>query len=125
MRIGVCRRSIGWFQTKGRAMKTKLIGGVALGLFILGIAGMLASRSVSAEGDVAKGAFSGPRYTVGETEGHNLIVTDNQKEILYFYTIDKDAKVGADLKLRGQVDLKQVGQKVIKPENVHLQKERE
>jgi hypothetical protein len=65
---------------------------------------------------------TGPRYTVIETEGHNLIVTDNKMNTLYFYTIDKDAKIGSDLKLRGQVDLKQVGKKVIKPENVHLQK---
>jgi hypothetical protein len=64
-----------------------------------------------------------PRYTVVETEGHNLIVTDNRSNILYFYTIDKDAKIGSELKLRGQVNLKQVGGKVIKPENVRLRKE--
>jgi hypothetical protein len=64
-----------------------------------------------------------PHYTVVETEGHNLIVTDNRKDTLYFYTIDKDAKIGSELKLRGQVDLEQVGKKVIKPENVHLRKE--
>jgi len=103
-------------------MKTKWIGGAAVLVVILGIAGMLATRSVRAEGDAAKGAFSGPRYSVVETEGHNLIVTDNQKEMLYFYTIDKDAKIGSELKLRGQVDLKQVGKKEIKPENVHLRK---
>ena len=57
-----------------------------------------------------------------ETEGHNLLVTDNRAEILYFYTIDKDAKIGSDLKLRGQIDLKQVGKKVITPENVDLKK---
>jgi hypothetical protein len=65
---------------------------------------------------------SGPRYTVVETEGHNLIVTDNRTNTLYFYTIDKDAKIGSPLKLRGQLDLKQVGKKVLKPENVHLRK---
>jgi hypothetical protein len=64
-----------------------------------------------------------PNYTVVETEGHNLIVTDNQTNTLYFYTIDKDAKIGSPLKLRGQVNLKQVGKKEIKPENVHLRKE--
>jgi hypothetical protein len=69
------------------------------------------------------GATAAPRYTVVETEGHNLIVTDNQSNILYFYTVEKDAKIGSELKLRGQVNLKQVGQKVIKPENVHLRKE--
>jgi hypothetical protein len=55
-----------------------------------------------------------PRYSVVETEGHNLIVTDNQKNTLYFYTIGKDKKIGDDLELRGTVDLKQVGHKKIK-----------
>jgi hypothetical protein len=59
-----------------------------------------------------------PRYTVGDTEGHNLIVTDNQTNTLYYYTIDKDAKVGSDLKLRGSVDLTQVGKPTIKPKTV-------
>jgi hypothetical protein len=67
-------------------------------------------------------AGTGPHYTVVATEGHNLIVTDNKTNIVYFYTIDKDAKIGSDLKLRGQVDLKQVGKKVIKLENVNIQK---
>ena len=66
--------------------------------------------------DTATGSF--PRYTVVETEGHNLIVTDNQSNTLYFYTIDKDAKIGSDLKLRGSIDLKQVGKPVIKPSRV-------
>jgi hypothetical protein len=61
------------------------------------------------------GMTYGPRYTVGDTEGHNLIVTDNKTNMLYFYTIDKDAKIGSDLKLRGTIDLNQVGKKVIKP----------
>jgi hypothetical protein len=74
-------------------------------------------RRVDLEGQGA------PRYTVVETQGHNLIVTDNRSNTLYFYTIDKDAKIGSDLKLRGQVDLTQVGKKVIKPTNVHLQKD--
>jgi hypothetical protein len=99
-------------------MKTKWISGAALGLLILGIAGMVASRSVSAQAEAGKGASGAPHYTVVETEGHNLIVTDNHSNTLYFYTIEKDAKIGSELKLRGQVDLKHVGKKVIKPENV-------
>jgi hypothetical protein len=61
------------------------------------------------------GGSTSPRYTVNDTEGHNLIVTDNQTNTLYFYTIDKDAKVGSELKLRGSIDLTQVGRPVIKP----------
>ncbi|HYV34139.1 MAG TPA: hypothetical protein VE988_00460, partial [Gemmataceae bacterium] len=59
---------------------------------------------------------TGPHYTVVETQGHNLLVTDNKTNKLYFYTIDKDKEIGSDLKLRGSIDLNQVG----KPEiNVH------
>lgn len=104
-------------------MKANLISGVVAGVIVLAGAGLFVSRGVSArEEGPAKQGLS-PRYTVVETEGHNLIVTDNQKETLYFYTIEKDAKIGSDLKLRGTVDLKQVGNEVIKPSNVKLRKE--
>jgi hypothetical protein len=65
---------------------------------------------------------SGARYTVVETEGHNLIVTDNATNTLYFYTVDKGEAPGADLKLRGTVDLSQVGKPVIKPKAINIQK---
>jgi hypothetical protein len=58
---------------------------------------------------------SGPHYTVIDTEGHNLIVTDNESNTLYFYTIDKDKPIGSDLKLRGTLDLNQVGKATLKP----------
>ncbi len=74
---------------------------------------VLMARSPSSGADPAP--TSGPRYTVIDTEAHNLIVTDNQSNTLYFYTIDKDKEVGADLKLRGSLDLNQVGKPVIKP----------
>jgi hypothetical protein len=61
------------------------------------------------------GGSASPRYTVIDTEGHNLIVTDNRNNTLYFYTIDKDAKIGSELKLRATMDLTQVGKPVIKP----------
>jgi hypothetical protein len=64
----------------------------------------------------------GPHYTVVHTEGHNLIVTDNQDNVLYFYTIDKDKEIGSELKLRGKVDLNQVGKPEIKPVNVNIEK---
>jgi hypothetical protein len=59
--------------------------------------------------------LTGPRYSVVETEAHNLIVTDNKNNTVYFYTIDKDKEVGSDLKLRGTIDLNHVGKTVIKP----------
>ena len=56
-----------------------------------------------------------PRYTVIDTEGHNLIVTDNQTNTLFFYTIDKDKEVGSELKLRATLDLNLVGKPSLKP----------
>jgi hypothetical protein len=56
-----------------------------------------------------QGGAGGPRYTVVETQGHNLLVTDNGTNTIYYYTIDKDKEIGSDLKLRASVDLTQVG----------------
>jgi hypothetical protein len=89
-------------------------------LFVVGavfIAGalLLTNREPAlGQGGKGGGGGGGPRYTVVETQGHNLLVTDNQKNMVYFYTVDKDEKVGADLKLRASVDLTQVGTDVIK-----------
>lgn len=66
-----------------------------------------------AQRDSSSGA--NPRYSIVETQGHNLIVADNQSNTLFFYTIDKDKEVGTELKLRGQIDLNQVGKPMIKP----------
>jgi len=74
---------------------------------------VLTSRD-AVQGQGGKGGGGAPRYTVIETQGHNLLVTDNRKDMVYFYTIDKDSKVGADLKLRASVDLNQVGSPLIK-----------
>ena len=68
-----------------------------------------------------KGA-GGPHYTVLETEGHNLVVTDNVTDTLYFYTVDKGQPPGSDLKLRASVDLNEVGKPVIKPKDINIQK---
>jgi hypothetical protein len=54
------------------------------------------------------------RYTVVETQGTNLIVVDNQTNTPYYYTAEKDAQPGEDLKLRGSADLSQVGKPVLK-----------
>jgi hypothetical protein len=88
---------------------------LALGLGLA--AGLLvgASRTPPARGADADDKVSGPRYSVIDTEGHNLIVTDNKSNILYFYTIDKDKEIGSDLKLRGSLDLNDVGKPVLKP----------
>jgi uncharacterized protein (TIGR03000 family) len=82
-----------------------------LGLFVLLVGARI--HWVRGQGDAD--SPSDPRYTVGMTEGDNLIVTDNTKNRLYFYTVDKDKPAGSDLKLRGQIDLGQVGKLTVKP----------
>jgi hypothetical protein len=87
------------------------------------LAGLLffTSRGQTAGGLQDK-TTGGSHYTVLETEGHNLIVTDNASNTLYFYTVDKGQPPGSDLKLRASVDLNDVGKPVIKPKDINIQK---
>ena len=72
------------------------------------------TRQTAQGGGKAEGqAAGGPHYSVVMTEGHNLLVTDNAGNKLYFYTIDKDKPIGSPLKLRASVDLTKVGQEEI------------
>ncbi len=70
------------------------------------------------------GGMSAPpaHYTVVMTEAHNLLVTDNASNKLYFYTIDKDKPIGSPLRLRASVDLAQVGEQEIKITPHNLEK---
>lgn len=90
-------------------------------LVVGGLAILSQTRSAYGRAD-EKAAASCPRYTVVETEGHNLLVTDNSTNTFYFYTVDKGAPVGSELKLRGTVDLNQVGKDSIKPKPINIQK---
>jgi hypothetical protein len=63
-----------------------------------------------------------PHYTVVSTDGAHLIVVDNTTNKLYFYAIDKDAKIGEELKLRGSANLSDVGKPGIKPIDAKPQK---
>jgi hypothetical protein len=63
-----------------------------------------------------------PHYSVVMTEGHNLLVTDNATNKLYFYTIDKDKPIGSPLKLRASINLTHVGQEEIRITNQNLEK---
>jgi hypothetical protein len=58
---------------------------------------------------------AGPKYTVIDTEGTNLLVVDNSSNTLYYYTTDQGKEVGEDLILRGSLDLNEVGKGKIKP----------
>lgn len=96
-------------------------GAVVLGAAL--VAGLLLFTSRGqTSGGLQDKATGGPHYTVLETEGHNLIVTDNASNTLYFYTVDKGQAPGADLKLRASVDLNDVGKPVIQPKNINIQK---
>jgi hypothetical protein len=86
---------------------------VAAALIALGALAVINLQPAHAQHE--GGSMAAPRYTVVATEVHNLIVTDNHANELYFYTIDQNAEVGSELKLRGRVDLAQVGKPVIKP----------
>ena len=62
------------------------------------------------------------KYSVVETQGHNLLVTDNSTNMLYFYTTDKDAPIGSPLKLRASLDLTKVGETELKIKDHRTQK---
>ena len=81
-----------------------------VGVVVVAFVGVNRSQSAAAQGGAAKGS-----YTVVGTDGTHLIVTDNKTDTLYFYSIEKDAHIGSELKMRGKVDLSQVGKDVITP----------
>lgn len=88
---------------------------VVLGLGLVAIALAVYLQPAQAQRAASEQAAGVARYTVVSTEGHNLIVTDNHTNMLSFYTIDPEAEIGSELKLRGTVDLNQVGKPAIKP----------
>jgi hypothetical protein len=61
---------------------------------------------------------------VVETQGFNLLVTDNRANKLYYYATDKDAPAGSPLKLRASLDLGQVGKEQITIKAINLEKMR-
>jgi len=81
-------------------------------LLAVGVLAWMDRGSVQAQ-QAGKGGTTG-RYSVVETQGHNLLVTDNSTNTLYFYTTDKDAPIGSPLKLRASLDLSKVGDPEIK-----------
>ena len=85
---------------------------VAVGIVAATWLGFNPSQPVVAQGP---GGTPHAHYTVVMTDGTHVVVTDNKTDTLYFYSIEKDAPIGSDLKLRGKLDLKQVGKDVISP----------
>src|SRR5690349_11547798 len=94
---------------------------MVIGLALVAVALVMMNRSHSAQEERAAPAGSGPRYTVIETQGYNLLVTDNASNKLYFYAADKEAAVGAPMKLRASLDQTQIGKEEIKPTSHNLE----
>jgi hypothetical protein len=89
-----------------------VIGGVVLALALIGL--FTSAYPVLGRSNEDPKATGGPHYSVVMTEGHNLLVTDNATNKIYFYTIDKDKPIGSPLKLRADVDLTKVGDEEIR-----------
>ena len=106
-------------------LKTSWNRVLAACVVFLVIALFLALSSESAFGQRRPGGAMPPmgaHYSVVMTEGHNLLVTDNGTNKLYFYTIDKDKPIGSPLKLRASLDLTKVGEEEIKITPHNLEK---
>jgi hypothetical protein len=99
-RFAMTRQRLGW----GTALAVLVVAFVVFGM-----------RERTAAEQANAPAAAGPKYTIVDTEGTNLLVVDNSTNTLYFYTVDPGKQVGDDLHLRGSVDLSSVGKAVIKP----------
>ena len=98
-------------------------------LAVIGVVLVVVLIALAAFENPAVGQIRGQRvaatpahYTVVMTEAHNLLVTDNAANKLYFYTIDKDKPIGSPLKLRASIELAQVGEQEIKITPHNLEK---
>ncbi len=91
---------------------------VALAVAVIALA--LPARPALGRAEEGSGPAAAPHYTVVLTEAHNLLVTDNGNNKLYFYTIDKDKPIGSPLKLRASISLTDVGKDeiLITPHNL-------
>lgn len=102
---------------------------VVLALVVAAATTMLSDSGTRARAGAAEDVkpSGGPHYTVVETQGFNLLVTDNATNKLYYYATDKDAPVGSSLKLRASLDLSQIGDKEIhlKPHNLENMRKKE
>ncbi|HEY7308181.1 MAG TPA: hypothetical protein VH643_02355 [Gemmataceae bacterium] len=87
---------------------------MVIGAALLVAALIVMVRSQPAQAERAEAASAAPRYSVIETQGFNLLVTDNANNKLYYYATDKDVPVGSPMKLRASLDLSQVGKEEIK-----------
>ena len=92
-----------------RMTRNRVLATAVLGLAMVAIALTVPARQASGRTEEGAGSAGSGHYTVVMTEGHNLLVTDNGANKLYFYTIDKDKPIGSPLKLRASINLTDVG----------------
>jgi hypothetical protein len=99
---------------------------VVVGVILLSCVMVLSTRGPVLGSEQGGQPMVSQKYTVIETQGHNLLVTDNAASKLYFYTIDKDQPIGSPLKLRASLDLTRVGQPeiMITPHNLENMKKK-
>jgi|SRR6516165_12834015 len=100
-------------------MTRKTLGwGMALAVLVIALGVLGFWSQTQAQEPAAKAAAAqigaGPKFTVVDTEGTNLIVVDNSTNTLYFYCVDPGKEVGDDLHLRGSLDLSEVGKPTLK-----------
>ena len=86
---------------------------MVVGAALMVVALVVLALSQPAQAQRGSGPPFGQRYTVIETQGFNLLVTDNAANKLYYYATDKDVPPGSPLKLRASLDLSQVGKEEI------------
>jgi hypothetical protein len=94
------------------------IGLLAIAAVVAGVLLLNSGPSAAQRGTATRTPGPAP-YTVVSTDGSHIIAVDNITNTLYFYAIDRDGKIGDELKLRGKVDLNDVGKPVLKPVDVH------
>ena len=92
---------------------TRVLWVIGMVVFGLGL-GLYAFKPANTVAQ-APGMPGWPKYSVVETDGSNLLVVDNSTNMMHFYTIDQDKDIGTELKLRGSVDLNEVGKPVMTP----------
>ena len=99
--------------------ETRMIWVIGMAVFGVGL-GLYAFNPAKtvAQPPAGGGAAGGPKYSVVETDGSNLLVVDNSTNMMHYYTIDQDKDIGTELKLRGSVDLTEVGKPIIIPKLV-------
>lgn len=95
-------------------LRSSRFAGISFVVLALGIA-FLAGHHLQPAPALAQGPAVGGRYSVVETQATNLVVVDNNNNTLYFYAVDKGQEPGADLKLRGSINLNGIGGPVLKP----------